>query len=118
MATPTPARMIKKDVWLKVPAKKSYGRWEIGQIQAFNRDKPTCKANEIAVKLTLEIPDSIFDEASYELRATLPSTPKKHIEVAELTKEVGKALSERMGMKVKITMKSDEPGFEEELARV
>lgn len=105
-------------VWLKIAAKKYGSRWAPGTISATVRNKPTCRANEIAVKLTLEIPDSIFDEPSFELKAILPEAPKKVIEPAEVSKEVAKAISERLGMKVKVTMfepGEKKPGFSEEL---
>jgi hypothetical protein len=106
---------MEKSVWLKITAKKKYSRWEIGQVTAFTKAKPTCKANEIAVKLTLSIPDNLFDEPAYEFKATLPATPRKHVEAAELSKGVAEALSLRMGMKVKVTMEEKTKDFGDEL---
>jgi len=108
---------VTKEVWMKIGARKSrFGsKWEISTVATFVKSKPNCKANEIALKMTLDVPDEIFEEPVYNLKIALPKPPAKHVEPADLAKEMTKAMSDRMGMKVRVTMDTNEKPFTESL---
>lgn len=99
---------MQTSVWLRITGKKKYTRWEIGKVETFQKNKPACSASQIAVKLTLEIPDNIFDDNHYEFKAKIPTAPKSLIEPVELGKEVMEALSKKLGMKVKLDLHTED----------
>ena len=88
-------------VWIKVEGKKRYSSWVAGLVQAF-KTKPDTKENEIAVKLTLEIPDAIFEEPVFEANIKLPAVVRNLPERTEIARNVSAALSKELGYKVKI----------------
>lgn len=100
-------------VWLKISAKKSYGRWAAGPVHAF-KTKPTCRDTEVAIKISLEIPDEIFEEPVFEATVVLPKTTRQIPEKIEIGKGLGEALSKQLGFRVKIDM-SDSSSVPEDI---
>lgn len=90
-------------IWLKIEATKRYNKWATGGVHAY-KSKPDTRDNEIAVKLTLEIPDEIFEEPVYEARLVMPKITRQLPEMSEVMRNTEKALSEKMGFKVKLEM--------------
>lgn len=99
------------EVWLKIAAKKRYTAWVPGTVQAF-KTKPTVNDKEIAVKITIEIPDEVFEEPVYEAKVILPKITRQLPEKIEIANAVQKELSKHLGFKVKLEMNEPE---EEEL---
>jgi hypothetical protein len=92
-------------VWLRIEGKKGrYGTpWVPGTI-AVAKSKPSPRDNEVAVKITLEIPDAVFDEPVFEAKLKLPETTRNFPEKTEIAQHLGAALSEKMGFRVKVDM--------------
>ena len=93
-------------VWLKVSAKKwgSYSpAYRAGSVQAF-KSKPTTNGNEVAIRLSLSIPDSVFSEPVFEAKVTLPDSKKEVPITAEIQQNVQKVLSDKMGFRVKVSV--------------
>lgn len=91
------------DVWLRIEAVKKYGSWKAGKI-GISRTKPGVNSNEIAVKLSLEIPDSIFEEPVYEASLKIPHVARNIPDMVEVAKNVSTELSKRMGIKIKLSI--------------
>lgn len=90
-------------LWIKIEGKKSYGRWKAGGVHAY-KTKPSTESDEVAVRVTLEIPDSIFEEPVFEAKVTLPESPREFPTQAEVAQNLESVLSERMGFRVKVDM--------------
>jgi hypothetical protein len=98
---------METSVWLKVEGKERYGRVVAGPVHAF-KTKPGVGPKEIAVRLTLEIPDSVFEEPVFEAKATLPDVKRSVPIRAEVAANVAKALSDNMGFKVRVEIPAPE----------
>ncbi len=97
---------MKAEVWLKIEGKRSsYGTkaWSAGQVHAF-KSKPNTRGNEIAIKLTLQIPDSVFAEPIFEAKLELPEGTKNFPDKVEVARHLSDAMSDRMGFRVKVDM--------------
>ena len=94
-------------VWIKVAAKKQYGRLQPGTVHAF-KTKPATRENEVVVRINLEIPDAVFEDPVFEAKVVLPETVKSFPEKIEIAQQLGQALSEKMGFIVKVDM-GEEP---------
>lgn len=92
-------------VWIKVAAKKRYQSWYSGTIHA-SKTKPTTQDNEVAVRIILDIPDSIFEEPVFEAKFKIPETKRILPDTTEIAKHVGAELSKHMGFRVKLDMTS------------
>lgn len=95
-------------IWLKIGAKKKYGKWQVGQVHAFKL-KPDTRDTEVAFKLTLDIPDEIFEEPVYEAKLSLPKVTRQFPESTEVLRQVEEQLTKRMGFRVKLEMPTAEP---------
>lgn len=93
-------------VWIKIRARKWGISWHQSTTTA-SKSKPDTKDDEIAVKVIINIPDEVFEEPVYEARVTLPKTTRQFPEKAEVAKEVGEALTKKMGFKVRVEMPPD-----------
>lgn len=94
------------NVWLKVQAKKKYGRWQAGHVSAF-KTKPDTREDEIALRLTLEVPDEIFEEPVYEAKLLIPKNTNKLPETTEIAKSVAAEISKQVGFRVKVDIPKD-----------
>jgi hypothetical protein len=54
------------DAWSKIGAKNYGSFWRMKGVQAFS-SKPATKGNEIAVKVTLDMPDAVFEEPVFKV---------------------------------------------------
>lgn len=108
---------MKTDVWLKIGAKKKYGRWAAGEVSV-KKTKPTCGGNQIAMKLTLEIPDDIFEEPIYEAAILIPSAGKKVPDRIEVEDTIKKAFAKK-GIAINVSFEGPRAkGFTDELAEL
>lgn len=96
-------------VWLKVEGRKKYANWSQGKLWV-GKSKPACGDKEIAVKLELEIPDSVFEEPVYHARIKLPDTTRQLPDSITLQRELTQSLNEKLGFKIKLSV--DEPTTE------
>jgi len=78
-------------------------RRELGNVQVRKR-KPRSGPNEIAVKINLEIPDSLFEKPTLEVSATVPEDaghgPTINTEVAD---NIANIIRREMGIAVRIS---------------
>ena len=94
---------MKAEVWLKIQGKKTYGRWSVGPVSC-SKSKPCTLDKEVAIKLTIEIPDEVFEEPVYEAKVEMPKVTRKLPETVEIARGVGEALSQQLGFKVNVSM--------------
>jgi hypothetical protein len=99
--------------WVKIATQKSrYGmrQWEQNGVPSCSKAKPTTKADEVAVKLTVEIPDSYFEVP--ELSAKI-IVPESMVNNPAITPQVGhnlsKLIEKQLGLKVHLSVGDDEP---------
>jgi len=90
-------------VWLRIEGKKNYGRWVAGAVSSF-KSKPETSDREIAFKLNLEIPDSVFEEPIFEASLKLPENFKSFPDMTEIQKNISSELSKQTGFKVKVSL--------------
>lgn len=69
------------EVWLTIKAVKKYQSWEVTKVNSHIK-KPKTDKNEVAIKITLDISDSLFEEPVFEAKITLPDK-KKFISVKD-----------------------------------
>lgn len=99
------------EFWIKLEGKKNrYRTWDCGNIET-RKSKPTTKANEIAIKLSVEIPDSYFETPDFSAKITVPADSVNKPVITPIVQDnIGKLLSEQLGFKVHIS--SDVSGEE------
>jgi hypothetical protein len=61
------------------------------------------KADEIAVKMLIEVPDSLFEEPQLNVTVTIPDTKLAPILTAEVKKGITDTLATRLGVRVHIS---------------
>lgn len=97
---------MKAEFWLKIGAKKfgsgTFGRWGIDGVPKASKSKPDTSGNEIAVKMTVDLSDSLFEEPQLEVTLTVPEPKTKPVITSEVKREVAEALASRLGVKVSL----------------
>jgi hypothetical protein len=97
-------------IWLKIEGKKWRGfasKWELGKVSV-SKSKPATDEHEIAVKLSLEIPDAVFEEPVFEVKLKMPDTTRRVPDWSEISSDVAGALTKRLGFKVKLEVPQPE----------
>lgn len=74
---------------------------ELGSIRTAKR-KPACAADEVALKLSLEIPDTLFVKPTLEASITVPG-PAGPVLTAEVEENIAEIIRQQTGMSVHIT---------------
>lgn len=99
---------METSLWVKVKGRKFYRGWEAGAIKS-SKNKPPTGKDEVAVKITLDLPDSLFERPQIEARIEIPKdsvTPPKVD--AEVQDNIAEVLTSQLGMKVHVGY--DQPG--------
>lgn len=107
---------MKISCYLKVQAKKNEYRREITDSDYFipgsltvTKSKPNTSANEIAVKLDIEIPNSLFVKPTLNFEMTIPedsvAIPVLNVEAQQNLAEL---LSEQIGQRVHLSVSADD----------
>ena len=89
------------DFWVQVTAKKRYGSWSKSKVAAFSK-KPTTDENQVGVKITIDIPDEVFNEPTFEATIKLPKTVKILPMTTEVAKSISDTLHKETGFRVKV----------------
>lgn len=98
---------MKTAVWLKIKGKKQGLYFQAGPIKAY-KVKPRVGVTEVALKVDLDIPDSVFNEPEYKVTVKIPDTATKMPTQVELAQNMEKTLSEQFGIRVKVSMDNGE----------
>lgn len=94
--------------WLVVEAVKKYGRLHLGAVTT-RKTKPATRSNEVAVRVHLEIPDTLFERPTLEARVVVPeSDVPGPVVTAEVADNIAEALSEQLGLRVHISSGDEE----------
>lgn len=89
--------------WVKLEANKKYNRWQSGTVEV-RKSKPATRANEVAVKITLDIPDAYFETPELSARITVPeSSVNKPVITPDVQDNIGELISQQLGFKVHIS---------------
>lgn len=99
---------MKTAVWLRVAGRKTYGRWGAGQVQAF-KSKPSTLANQLAIRLELEIPDAYFETPEIKAVVTLPEPAGRETIAAGIERGVAEALTRELGVTVRLASDDGRP---------
>ena len=99
---------MKVEGFLVIGAKKRHSWYDASGVR-FTKKKPNTKASEIAIKLDIDVPDTLFErpqlEASIVIDDDQVSTP---VITADVMDNIAETLSEQMGVKVNITAEMNE----------
>jgi hypothetical protein len=94
---------MKVEAWLKISARKHYLNWRAGAV-GVSKSKPATKANEIAIKLEVEVPDSLFEIPELRARVEVPaSSVSKPVIDAKVTDNIAAELSKQLGLNVRVS---------------
>lgn len=91
------------EVWLKIKGKKKWQSWTASSISAFKK-KPDTAEDEVALKLTLEIPDSLFEQPVFEAKIALPNIKPALPDKSEIASHIEKTMNKKFGFKIKVDM--------------
>ena len=98
---------MEANFWIKVNAVKGYGGWRRGSITS-SIAKPSTKANEVAIKITLAIPDALFEKPQLTARIEIPNDAVTQPELcADVQDNIAEVLSEQLGINVSVTIPED-----------
>lgn len=79
----------------------------LGDIQV-RKKKPATKANEIAVRLELDIPDALFEKPTLQVRAMVPEGDHGPEISTDVQQDIADVIRERTGLQVSITAGTDD----------
>lgn len=90
--------------WIKVGAKPWGAQYfKAGPVKA-SRSKPALRGNEVAFRITLEIPDSVFRDPVFHAKLIIPEVKTELPNMAEVAKQVGEELGKRTGFRVQVDL--------------
>ncbi len=95
------------NIWIKIEAKKQYRQWYQGRTSVFKK-KPDTNKNEVAIALSIEIPDAFFETPQLKATISIPedSVTPVHIDV-DVTDNIANILSQQLGITVHVS--SEDP---------
>ena len=100
---------MKAEFWVVLTAKKSkYGpepkEWESDGVPTVRMNKPATRADQVAVKIVAEVPDTYFEKPQLQATIRIPEGGKARQEiVAEMQAHAAQDLRERFGIEVSFT---------------
>lgn len=95
--------------WTKIKVKKLYNSWTSSTISAL-KNKPDVKKDEVAVKITIEIPDSYFETPELAAKIVVPADAvNKPIITPTVQHNISEELKKQLGMSVHVTVPDDTP---------
>lgn len=94
--------------WVKLKGKKSYGTWSVSAPSA-SVSKPTIEPRSVAVKITLAIPDSYFEQPELLASIKLPDIAEQRSVVeTEMLQRAADQLAKELGVTVHFDVIDDE----------
>ena len=102
---------MKTELWLRIEATNQsrgyeYNHFILKKAEVL-RSKPDCNANQVAIKLDVNIPDSWFERPTLSGKIDLPEMSPANIGI-EVQQGIEQLVREQMGIKLHIS--ADEPG--------
>lgn len=93
---------MKAEFWVLLSAGKNRrGLWQMNMVPQARINKPASGANQIAVRMTIEVPDSYFDEPQIHAKISIPETGGTRQELtAELSRSMAEHLKNEFGVSV------------------
>ena len=90
--------------WIIVQAKKDYNFWS-GKIAKLTKSKPaSVPKNAIAIKLEIELPDSLFEQTQFQAKITVSEDQTKGVVInAETQENISEILTDQLGVNVHIS---------------
>lgn len=96
--------------WIKIRGSKSYGSFK-STSPSISVNKPNVGKGEIAMKVTLEIPDDYFELPELQATIALPARGVGNIITADVQNNIADLIERDMGIKLHIS--HDDIGVEE-----
>lgn len=90
------------EFWVTIQATKKWQQWNLGKVSS-SKKKPATNADEIAVKISIEVPDNYFEKPDLHAQLTLP-VPANDTIKSEVVSGFAKELEKQMGMKVRLSL--------------
>lgn len=95
---------MEANFWVKVKAVKRGSFWHKGAV-SLTIAKPATSANEVAIKINLQLPDALFDTPQLQASIIVPDNAvTKPVLDAEVQDNIADALSEQLGVNVNVTV--------------
>lgn len=93
---------MKAEFWVKIEAKKQSKWWRFGSVEC-RKSKPATSANEVAVKMIIEIPDAYFETPELQARIMVPEDcVNRPVITPEIQTNISEMLREQLGVQVHI----------------
>lgn len=96
---------MKAVFFVKIEAKKpnKYSSiWNFGSVSAF-KTKPSTKANEISIRLEVNVPDKYFDVPELQAKITVPDDAINNVISPDVESNIAQIISEQLGMRVNVS---------------
>lgn len=91
------------EFWVKIEATKKYRSWCCGPVKV-SKSKPATKANEVAVKIAIDIPDAYFETPELSAKITVPEdSVNKPVITPQVESNIAKLISEQLGVQVHVS---------------
>ena len=99
---------MEANFWVKIKAVKRYQGWQRSSITT-SIAKPSTKPNEVAIKITLVLPDALFEKPQLTARIEIPNDAVTQPNLsADVQDNIAEALSEQLGINVSISVPEQE----------
>lgn len=98
--------MLKAEAWLVITATKKH-YWRISSFHV-TRKKPLTGANEVAIRLDIELPETLFEVPQLSAAIKVPeSATSRPVISADVQDNIAAALRKQLGMKVTISVPAE-----------
>ena len=101
---------MKSEFWVKIEAKPGYikGTWRAGSVST-TKAKPGTKKNEVAVKVSVDIPDAYFNTPELSVNVKVPEEMvNRPIITPEVEDNIAQSIVDQLGFKVNVSTVADE----------
>lgn len=97
--------------WLRIGASKSrYGTWE-ATLPKTSKNKPSTGPGEIAIQVTMDLPESYFIQPEISAKITLPDVDGQRPAVTvDMEKRMAEELKKSLGIVVRFEQAEQESG--------
>lgn len=94
------------DFYVKLAARKSRyvpAKWELHGVPKVSKTKPSVDADEVMLRIKVEVPDAYFEDSQLEVTIKVPDRKASPFATATVAKAIGEAIKQQVGMKVHVS---------------
>lgn len=94
---------MKAEFWALIGAKKKYGGWCLAGAPKCSISKPEVPRDSFAVKIIMDIPDSVFEKPSLEVGIKIPE-PNSNLKITpSMIDGIQQAIQSQVGLNVHVS---------------